>query len=94
VRIVTHCSGYRRIHQMFQHIAGCVSCHYWQGGLAITNLRTVQAVTPTLRGGAFISVALCMSPCRSDHIIPRLSSRVWRMVSGDSGARVSSGLSC
>jgi hypothetical protein len=35
--------------------------------------------------GASISVALCMSPCSSDHIIPRLSPRVWRMVSEDSG---------
>ena len=50
-----------------------------------SNLRTVHAVTAhVLRGGALISVALCMSPCRSDHIIPRLSPRVWRMVSEDS----------
>ena len=28
VRIVTHCSEYRRIHQVFQHIAGCISRHY------------------------------------------------------------------
>jgi hypothetical protein len=35
---------------MFQHIAGCNTYHYWQGGLAITNLRTVIVTAAVYRG--------------------------------------------
>jgi len=52
-------------------------------GASELTLGPFTLLLPAHRGGALISVALCMSPCRSDHIIP-LAPRVRRMVSEDS----------
>jgi hypothetical protein len=56
--------------------------------LAFVNLRTVQSVTPSIKlpdtSVAVISAARCMSPCRSDYIIPTMNHRrVRRVVSED-----------
>jgi hypothetical protein len=61
-------------------------------GASELTLGPFTMLLPPLGRGALISVALCMSPCRSDHIIPA-RHRVWRMVSEDSGAN-GPGLSC
>ena len=50
-------------------------------GASELTLGPFTLLLPAHRGGALISVALCMSPCRSDHIIPRDMRRsgVWSL---------------
>ena len=62
-------------------------------GASELTLGPFTLLLPTHRGGALISVALCMSPCRSDHIIPRVirGSGVWSLRIPE---RTRPGLSC
>jgi hypothetical protein len=50
-------------------------------GASELTLGPFSLLLPSFHGGALISVALCMSPCRSDHIIPRVirGSGVWSL---------------